>query len=130
MTGNFRVTGIRLSSGITLKAAEPAAAVWMLSRERGGNMREKQVEQKLVRAVKSRGGICPKFVSPGFDGMPDRIVLLPGRHFGFVEVKAPGEVPRPLQVSRHRLMKKLGFQVYVLDDPEKIGGILDEIQAT
>ena len=93
-------------------------------------MREKQVEQKLVQAVKARGGICPKFVSPGFDGMPDRIVLLPGRHFGFVEVKAPGEVPRPLQVSRHRLMKKLGFQVYVLDDPEKIGGILDEIQAT
>lgn len=130
MTGNFRVTGIRLSSGNTLKAAEPAADVWMPSREHGGNMREKQVEQKLVRAVKARGGICPKFVSPGFDGMPDRIVLLPGRHFGFVEVKAPGEVPRPLQVSRHRLMKKLGFQVYVLDDPEKIGGILDEIQAT
>ncbi len=66
----------------------------------------------------------------GFDGMPDRIVLLPGRHFGFVEVKAPGKMPRPLQVSRHRLMEKLGFSVYVLDGPEKIGGILDEIQAT
>ena len=82
-------------------------------------MREKQVEQKLVQAVKARGGICP-----------NRIVLLPGRHFGFVEVKAPGKMPRPLQVSRHRLMEKLGFSVYVLDGPEKIGGILDEIQAT
>ena len=130
MTGNFRVTGIKKLSGNTLKAVEPAADVWMLLKEHGRNMREKQVEQKLVRAVKARGGICPKFVSPGFDGMPDRIVLLPGRHFGFVEVKAPGEVPRPLQVSRHRLMKKLGFQVYVLDDPEQIGGILDEIQTT
>lgn len=130
MTGNFRMMGTRLSSVNTLKAVEPAADVWMLLKVPGRNMREKQVEQKLVRAVKARGGICPKFVSPGFDGMPDRIVLLPGRHFGFVEVKAPGEVPRPLQVSRHRLMKKLGFQVYVLDDPEKIGGILDEIQAT
>ena len=130
MTGSFRVTGIRLLSGITLNAAEPAVAVWMPSREHGGNMREKQVEQKLVRAVKARGGICPKFVSPGFDGMPDRIVLLPGRHFGFVEVKAPGERPRPLQVSRHRLLMKLGFRVYVLDDPEQIGGILDEIQST
>lgn len=130
MTGNFRMTGTRLSSANTLKAVEPAADVWMLLKEPGRNMREKQVEQKLVRAVKARGGICPKFVSPGFDGMPDRIVLLPGRHFGFVEVKAPGEVPRPLQVSRHRLMEKLGFRVYVLDDPEKIGGILDEIQAT
>ena len=124
------MTEIRNPSADTLKAVEPAADVWMLLKEHGRNMREKQVEQKLVRAVKVRGGICPKFVSPGFDGMPDRIVLLPGRHFGFVEVKAPGEVPRPLQVSRHRLMKKLGFQVYVLDDPEKIGGILDEIQAT
>ena len=93
-------------------------------------MREKQVEQKLVQAVKARGGICPKFVSPGFDGMQDRIVLLPGWRFGFVEVKAPGKMPRPLQVSRHRLMEKLGFSVYVLDGPEKIGGILDEIQAT
>lgn len=124
------MTGIRKRSEDILKAVEPAADVWMLLKEPGRNMREKQVEQKLVRAVKARGGICPKFVSPGFDGMPDRIVLLPGRHFGFVEVKAPGEVPRPLQVSRHRLMEKLGFRVYVLDDPEKIGGILDEIQAT
>ena len=124
------MTGIRKPSADTLKAVEPAADVWMLLKEHGRNMREKQVEQKLVRAVKARGGICPKFVSPGFDVMPDRIVLLPGIHFGFVEVKAPGEVPRPLQISRHRLMKKMGFQVYVLDDPEKIGGILDEIQAT
>lgn len=92
-------------------------------------MREKQVEQKLVAEVRKRGGICPKFVSPGFDGMPDRIVLLPGRHFGFVEVKAPGEVPRPLQASRHRLIGRLGFKVFVLDDPGQIGGILDEIQS-
>lgn len=39
-------------------------------------MREKEIEQKLVREVKRRGGICPKFVSPGANGMPDRIVFL------------------------------------------------------
>ena len=93
-------------------------------------MREKVIEQKLVQAVKLRGGECPKFVSPGFDGMPDRLVLLPGRHFGFVEVKAPGKRPRPLQGSRHRMLKRLGFKVYVLDGTEEIGGILDEIQGT
>lgn len=93
-------------------------------------MREKVIEQKLVSEVKCRGGICPKWVSPGFDGMPDRLVFLPGRHFGMVEVKRPGERPRPLQASRHRLLNKLGFRVYVLDDPEQIGGILDEIQST
>ena len=93
-------------------------------------MQEKTIEQKLVAAVKARGGICPKWISPGFDGMPDRIVLLPGRHFGFIEVKAPGEKPRPLQLSRHRLLERLGFHTYVLDGVEQIGGILDEIQST
>ena len=93
-------------------------------------MREKIIEKKLVQAVKTSGGIAPKFVSPGFDGMPDRIVLLPGGHMGFVEVKAPGEKPRPLQLSRHGLLRRLGFKVFVLDDEQRIGGILDEIRAT
>ena len=93
-------------------------------------MREKTIERRLVQEVKRRGGICPKWVSPGFDGVPDRLVFLPGKHFGLVEVKAPGEKPRTLQVSRHRLLEKLGFHTYILDGIEQIGGILDEIQAT
>ncbi len=93
-------------------------------------MREKAIEQRLVREVKARGGICPKWVSPGYAGVPDRLVFLPGRHFGLVEVKAPGEKPRALQVSRHRGLEKLGFPTYILDGVEQIGGILDEIQAT
>ena len=91
-------------------------------------MREKEIEKKLTQAVKHMGGICPKLVSPGFDGMPDRIVLLPKGRMAFVEVKAPGERPRPLQMARHRLLRRLGFRVYVLDSIEQIGGILDEIQ--
>ena len=91
-------------------------------------MREKIIEQHLVKAVKNSGGIAPKLVCPGFDGMPDRLVLLPGGMIGFVEVKAPGKEPRPLQVARHGLLRRLGFKVYVLDAPEQIGGILDEIR--
>ena len=91
-------------------------------------MREKIIEQKLVKAVKDMGGIAPKFTSPGFDGMPDRIVLLPGGHMAFVEVKAPGEKPRPLQLARHRLLRGLGFKVYVLDDEQQIEKILAEIR--
>lgn len=91
-------------------------------------MREKQIEQKLVSEVKRRGGICPKWVSPGFDGVPDRLVFLPGKHFGMVEVKAPGEKPRPLQMSRHRLLEKLGFKIYILDGTEQIQALLDEIE--
>ena len=64
-------------------------------------MREKEIEQRLVQAVKDMGGIAPKFVSPGLDGVPDRLILLPGGHMAFAELKAPGQTPRPLQ--RHRI---------------------------
>lgn len=93
-------------------------------------MREKTIEQKLVTAVKHHGGICPKFVSPGFDGMPDRLVLMPKGRIAFVEVKAPNKKPRALQLARHRKLRSLGFKVYVLDDKEKIGEIIDEIQSS
>ena len=85
-------------------------------------MREKTIEKKLSDEVKKRGGLAPKFTSPGFDGMPDRIVLMLGGHMTFVEVKAPGKAPRPLQKARHRMLRQLGFTVYVLDDESEIGG--------
>ena len=90
-------------------------------------MREKYIERQLVLEVEKRGGICPKCVCPNYAGMPDRLVFLPDGRFALVEVKAPGEKPRPLQVSRHRLLRELGFKVYVLDDPSRIGEIIDEI---
>ena len=93
-------------------------------------MTEKQIEQKLVKAVKARGGIAPKFVSPGFDGVPDRIVLLPRGRIAFIELKAKGRKMRPLQVRRKRQLESLGFSVYCIDSPEQIGGILDEIQSS
>ena len=93
-------------------------------------MQEKYIEQKLVAAVKSMGGIAPKFVSPGIDGMPDRIVLLPMGRIAFVECKATGKKMRPLQNKRKKQLEALGFLVYCLDDIEQIGGILSEIQAT
>ncbi len=93
-------------------------------------MREKTIEHDLVMEVKRVGGLALKFVSPGFDGVPDRLVLLQGGKVGFVEVKAPGKHPRTLQEARHRLLRRLGFKVYVLDGAEQIGGIIDDIRAT
>ena len=92
-----------------------------------GSSRERDIEQKLVKAVKAAGGICPKFVSPGTDGMPDRIILLPGGRIGFAEVKSQGNKPSVLQVRRHRQIRKLGFPVFVLDDPEQIPVIIGEV---
>lgn len=93
-------------------------------------MIEKQIGNKLRAAVKKNGGIALKLVCPSFAGMPDRLILLPDGHIGFAELKAPGKKPRPLQLSRHRLLRALGFAVYVIDDPEQIGGMIDELQST
>jgi len=92
-------------------------------------MREKSIESQLIKEVKLRGGLCEKWNS-GTSGWPDRIVILPDGKVGMVEVKAPGKTPRPLQVKRHRQLRALGIKVFVLDNPEQIGGILDGIQAT
>ena len=62
--------------------------------------------------------------------MPDRLVLLPDGYIAFVELKAPGKKPRPLQLARHRLLRRLGFPVYVIDREEQIGGMLDELLST
>jgi len=93
-------------------------------------MQEKTIESKLKKAVLNRGGLCVKFVSPSFAGVPDRIILLPSGKFAFVETKAPGEEMRPLQKRRKRQLEALGFKVYCLDKTEKIGDLLDEIQGS
>ena len=90
-------------------------------------MQERIIEQAIVKAAKARSGLALKFTSPGFAGMPDRLVLLPDGHIGFVEVKAPGKMPRPLQVARHRKLRHLGFHVFVLDDKEQISKTLKQI---
>ena len=78
----FPKDGDRASIRNILRTLGQAVNAWMHLRRHGESMREKQVEQKLVSEVKRKGAAsAQKFVSPGFDGMPDRIVLLPGRVF-------------------------------------------------
>ena len=93
-------------------------------------MNEKYIEQKLRLSVKAGGGLALKFVSPGFNGVPDRIVLMPEGHIAFAELKAPGKKMRPIQERRKSQLESLGFKVYLIDSPEQIGGMIDEIQRT
>ena len=92
-------------------------------------MLEKNIEQKLAQATRKRGGLCLKFVSPGYAGVPERLTILPGGHVAFIELKAPGQKPRPLQKHRHQQLRKLGMTVFIVDHPTQIESILDEIQA-
>lgn len=91
---------------------------------------EKYIERKLVEAVRRSGGLAPKFVSPGWDGVPDRIILLPSGRIAFAELKSPGKKMRPLQVRRKQQLEALGFKVYCIDSAEQIGGVIDEIRGT
>ncbi|MDO4281334.1 MAG: VRR-NUC domain-containing protein [Peptococcaceae bacterium] len=75
---------------------------------------EKKIEQALCAKVKASGGVALKIVSPGFAGVPDRLVLRKGRA-NFVELKAPGQKPTPRQLAVHRLFAKWGFPVRIID---------------
>ena len=90
-------------------------------------MREKTIEQKLVTATKAKGGVALKLTSPTMNGLPDRLILLPKGKIAFVELKAPGKKPRPLQTARHDMLRSLGFKVYVVDNAEQIAPILEGI---
>ena len=90
-------------------------------------MREKMIEKKLTEAVRRSGGLALKLVSPGFNGVPDRLLLFMGGRLAFCEVKAPGQKPRPLQVHRMEQLQALGFRVFVIDGLEQIGEMIDEI---
>ena len=92
------------------------------------SLREREIEKKLVAAVRNAGGLAPKFVSPGWDGVPDRIVLFPGGRMAFVELKSPGKVMRPLQMRRKRQLENLGFKVFCVDGVEQFTGVIETIK--
>ena len=89
---------------------------------------EKKIEQKLVKAVRDIGGLALKFVSPGCDGVPDRLILIAYGKVAFVEVKAKGKKPRPIQIRRINQIKNLGFLVFILDDEKDIPSIIKQVK--
>ena len=90
-------------------------------------MLEREIEHKLIKPVRELGGLCLKFVTPGFTGVPDRIILLPGGVIRFVETKQPGKKERARQRLVHRLLRSLGFIVYsTVDSVGKIDAIISE----
>lgn len=89
-------------------------------------MREKTIEAYLRDRVKALGGKAYKFVSPGNNGVPDRLVVIPGIPDFFVELKAPGRKSTPLQLAKQSEIKRMGRTVYVADSKAKIDEILTE----
>lgn len=89
-------------------------------------MTEKELEQKLVRAVKVKGGIAYKFTSPAHRSVPDRIVVMPKGRVIFIEVKAPGKGRlTKLQARERDKLVSLGAEYHLLNDPEQVERILE-----
>ena len=83
-------------------------------------MLERDIESALVKRVKELKGLCEKFTSPGRRSVPDRLVTLPGNVVIFVELKAPGKRPTPLQLRDHQRRRALGCDVRVIDNLEQV----------
>lgn len=74
---------------------------------------EKDIERKLRKMVERHGGLCLKWVCPGWAGVPDRLVLLPGGNILFCELKRPqGSKVAELQEFWRRRLLRLGFDVW------------------
>lgn len=82
---------------------------------------EKEVERKLTNMVKDRGGLCLKWVCPGWRGVPDRIVILPGGRIVFVETKRPiGGKREKLQEWWAAKLKAFGFHHFWISTPQEV----------
>lgn len=90
-------------------------------------MEESKIENRLKKEIELIGGKALKFVSPGMSGVPDRIVLLPHGRIVFIELKAPGKKPRPIQIKRIKELKDLGFDVRVIDSINGIKDFIEEV---
>lgn len=93
-------------------------------------MREKTIEDYLISKVTGLGGMALKMNSSSMNGLPDRMVLMPGGKIYFAELKAPGKKPRPIQEAVHYVLRNMGFKVFVIDTKEKVGEFINEIQTT
>lgn len=88
---------------------------------------EKAVEERLVQGVRRLGGEAYKWVSPGQDGVPDRIVIMPGGYVSFVELKDEHGKVSPRQVIQHKKLRNLGAEVMTLFGYDDVDWFLERI---
>ncbi|MNB95743.1 VRR-NUC domain protein [compost metagenome] len=93
-------------------------------------MRERDIETYLRDRVREAGGRAYKWTSPGNNGVPDRIVILPGGTVRFIELKAPGQKPTKLQLAQHRILQNLGCPVQVIDSKAQVDAFMIEVSGS
>ncbi len=91
------------------------------------DINEKDVERYLVTLSHKNKILTFKLVSPNQSGVPDRIVIAPDGALYFVELKRPGQQPRPLQQSVFAKLRNYGHPVYVIDNKDIAKRFIDDI---
>ncbi|MDE5877548.1 MAG: hypothetical protein K2H47_08675 [Muribaculaceae bacterium] len=90
--------------------------------------RERTIESYLVRKVEQAGGLCLKYYNPGQRGYPDRICMMRDRQGAalsvWVEVKAPGRRPTPLQICRLAELRAQGQAACWISDESEVDELL------
>ncbi len=125
---NGQFKGAMLENGYY--PVDPKELNWLYEIENvrmpGRHQPEAVLEKRFSREINKRNGLALKFISPGWAGAPDRIVLLPGGSTVFVELKAYGKKPEPLQIKRHQELEKLSFPVRIIDSEAELQAFLEE----
>jgi len=98
---------------------------WVECRKNKLRMRESKIEKEFRKQATAAGWWCLKLAIIAHAGFPDRLLLKhPGR-VKFAELKATGKDARPLQGYIHRKLRKLGFEVYVINRVEDITRVIE-----
>ena len=91
-------------------------------------MRERDIEAKLRQAIEKDGGLFFKFVSPGNDGVPERLAVLPGGRIYFIELKTDRGRLSPLQVWQQDRLRQLGVNVAVIRGMDEAAAFIEEVR--
>ena len=95
---------------------------------RHAEVSEKAIEKYLVGEVRRQGGICLKYSNPNVTGYPDRLICLSHGKMAWVELKSKGQKPTKIQSIRHEELKRLGFDVYVIDSKQGVDELISKLK--
>lgn len=90
-------------------------------------MRESTIERNVCTYAKSLGFLVYKFTSPAQRGVPDRIFINPNGVTGYIEFKAPGKRPTPLQMHELNTLRVQGCFAEWCDSVEEGRRLVDEL---
>ena len=103
------------------------ASVYTRAREGFVTESEKVLEAELRERCKALGWMCIKLTSQYQRGLPDRLILMPGGHVCFAEIKTTGKKPTALQRVTHERLRALGYRVEVVDTTDSLDNLIVEL---